>query len=82
MKQNNDLETELRYAIEDAVIGEIMRPGLVGRIKTIARAILIRRRLPHSRVDVSQTGMGFDVRVWIQHPGARVKEIRLRFGAS
>ena len=80
MTKNISLETELRHAIEDAVIGELMRPGLAGRIKTIARAILIRHRLPQSRVVVTQQGMGFDVRVWVQSPGARVKEIRLTFG--
>ena len=81
MKKKIDLETELRHAIEDAVVGSIMRPGLAGRIKTIARAILIRHRLPQSKVVVSQNGMGFDVTIWVQSPGARVREIRLNFGA-
>jgi len=81
MKKKMNLETELRYAIEDAVVGEIMRPGLSGRIKTIARAILIRHRLPQSKVVVSQVGSGFEVTVWVQSPGARVREIRLNFGA-
>ena len=77
MTNNAPLETQLRHAIEDAVVGEIMRPGLAGRIKTIARGILIRHRLTQSKVEVSKMGMGFDVRIYIQKPGARVEEIRL-----
>ena len=80
MTNSPPLETELRHAIEDAIVGEIMRPGLAGRIKTIARAILIRRRLSQSKVLVSQSGMGFDVRIYIQQPGARVQEIRVNVG--
>ena len=81
MRNQSALETELRHAIEDAVVGAILRPGLAGRIKTIARAILIRHRLSRSQVIVNQRGTGFDVTVLIQEPGARVREIRLNVGA-
>ena len=80
MRQKIDLETELRHAIEDAVVGEIMRPGLAGRIKTIARSILIRHRLPQSKVSVSQSGLGFEVMILVQSPGAIVQKIRLNIG--
>ena len=75
------LEEELTIAIEDAVVGEILRPSLVGRMKTVARAILLRRGHGNSRVSVRQVGTGFEVEVFLQRPGARVQQIHLRFGS-
>ena len=75
------LEEELTFAIEDAVVGEILRPSLVGRVKTIARAILLRRGHGKSKISVRQVGNGFEVEVFLPRPGARVQQIHLKFGA-
>ena len=75
------LEEELTVAIEDAVVGEILRPSLVGRLKTVARAILLRRGHGNSRISVCQVGNGFEVEVFLQRPGARVRQIHLRFNS-
>ena len=80
-KKHIPLEEELTHAIEDAVVGEIMRPSLVGRLKTVARAILLRRGHQNSRIAVRQIGNGFEVEVYLQRPGTRVRQIHLRFGS-
>ena len=71
------LKQELQIAMEDAVIGEIMRPSLVGRLKTIGRSILLRHGLRKSHVHVERQGNGFAIKVYLQQPGAVVREIWL-----
>jgi hypothetical protein len=80
-KKTIPLEEELTVAIEDAVVGEILRPSLAGRLKTIARAILLRRGHGKSQISVRQVDNGFEVEIFLQRPGARVQQIHLRFGS-
>ena len=74
------LKEELRFALEDAVMGAILRPSLVGRLKMIARSILLRHGLGKSHVDIKQQGNGFEVKIYLQQPGAVVREIWLSLG--
>ena len=56
-----DLKRELQHAIEDAIIGEPLRPGLAGRAKTAAMNVLYRHRIRGGRVNVHQRGAGDSV---------------------
>ena len=69
------LKYELQMAMEDAVIGEIMRPSLIGRLRTIGRSILLRHGLNKSHIHVERQGNGFSIKVYLQQPGAIVREI-------
>jgi hypothetical protein len=74
------LEADLRAAMEDAIVGEPMSAMLEGRLKTVARAVLLRHRLGAARVLVRREGAGFRVRVDLPPGAARVTSIHLRLG--
>ncbi|MEC7988159.1 MAG: hypothetical protein VX278_23535 [Myxococcota bacterium] len=80
--REDDLETEIRYAIEDAVIGERLDSSLIGRVKTVVRAILLRRGLGAARTQVELSGTGLNVRITLPPNVPRVRMIRLSFGGD
>ena len=75
----SDLERELRTAVEDAVIGEPLRPGLAGRAKTAAMGVLHRHRI-RGKVLVQQQGRGFAVEVILPPAPQRVQRVVIRLG--
>ena len=77
-----ELKTELRSAIEDAVIGERLDDSLVGRVKTVARAILLRHRLAKAQIHVSCNKEGLSIQIILPEKGPRVGMIQLSFGGD
>ncbi len=75
----SDLERELRGAVEDAIIGEPLRPGLAGRAQTAAMGVLHRHRIA-GRVVVRQQGAGFTVEVILPPGPQRVQRVVIRMG--
>ena len=80
--REDDLETEIRYAIEDAVIGDRLDSSLIGRVKTVIRAILLRRGLGAARTQVELSDVGLNVRITLPPNVPRVRVIRLSFGGD
>ena len=76
----SDIERDLRHAVEDAVIGEPLRPGLAGRAKTAAMGVLHRHRIRGGRVVVHQRGAGFAVEVILPAGPQRVQRVVIRMG--
>ena len=76
------LKTELRHAIEDAVIGERLDNTLHGRVKTVARAILLRHGLRTATVHTEQTPEGLSVQVVLPKKTPRVGVIRFSFAGD
>ena len=74
-----DLEQELRFAVEDAVIGQPLRSGLAGRAKTAAMGVLHRHRI-RGRVIVHQHGAGFSVEVILPPKPHRVQRVVISMG--
>ena len=71
------LRAELEAALEDAVVGEPNTAALEGRIRTVTRAVLMRRGLGRARVEVRRQGAGLAVRVLLPPGAARVRELVL-----
>jgi len=76
------LKQELCVAIETEVVGERMDAMLVGRIKLVAREILLRNGLGKAKIQVETLPAGFSVRVFLPTQGRRVKVIQLTIGES
>ena len=74
-----DLEQELRAAVEDAVIGEPLRPGLAGRAQTAAMGVLHLHRI-RGKVVVHRQGRGFAVEVILPPAPQRVQRVVIRMG--
>ncbi|MCB9742138.1 MAG: hypothetical protein H6741_35295 [Alphaproteobacteria bacterium] len=75
------LEEELQLALEDAIMGQNLGPGLPGRVATAARAVLLRHGLGRSQVSARQVGAGVEVSILLPAPQARVRQIRLHLEA-
>ena len=76
-----DLERELRYAAEDAIIGQPLRSGLAQRAQSALRGVLHRHRIRNARISVRQQGAGFLVEVLIPPGPGRVQAVVIRFGS-
>jgi len=77
-----ELEQEIRYAVEDAIIGEPLRPSLAGRARSAVAGVLHRHSVRGAQVKVTQRGPGFYVEVVIPPGPARVQRVVLRFGVG
>ena len=71
------LESDLRAALEAAVVGEPVGPHLIGRAQTVARALLLRRGLGAARVQARLEGASISVRVDLPPGRARVRTIQI-----
>ena len=76
------LRQELRYAIEDAAIGERLDAALLGRVKTVARAILLRHGLKTAQLHAALVAEGLQVHITLPKTGPRVGVIHLSFGGD
>lgn len=74
-----DLAAELEGALLDAMQGDPWGPALAGRLRLVARAILLRRGLGAARVEVAATPDGaVHVQVLLPAAGPRVQRLALR----
>ncbi len=76
----SQLQEDIGYALEDAVVGQVMRPSLVGQLKRTAQSILYKHNIRKSQIDVQQQGSGFVVQITLPPQGPIVQTVRLRFG--
>jgi len=76
------LRAALEAALEDAAVGEPSSAALEGRLRTVARAVLLRHGLGQSRVEVRRQGAGLAVRVILPPGTARVRELVVTLGAT
>lgn len=80
----SDVEQALRdaieNAIEDAILGEPLRPGLGNRAKSAAMAVLYKHNVRGAQVKVTPQGAGFAVHVTLPPGPQRARAIVLRFG--
>jgi len=74
------LEQELRYALEDAVIGKPIHRRMANDLGAVARAVLLRRGLSRWGVEVRQQGTGFWVRVTPPPGRPEVEQVVVRLG--
>jgi hypothetical protein len=80
--QEQALKTALQHAIEDAVIGERLDRALHGRVKTVARAILLRHGLGRAQVRTALVQGGLSVEIVLPTAGPRVGVIRFAFAGD
>lgn len=78
---DEQLKLELRYAIEDAVIGEPLRPGLAQSAKTAAMGVLYRHGVRGARVNVHMQSGAIQVEVFLPAGPRKVERVVLQFGA-
>ena len=76
------LKIEIQHAIEDAAIGERLDASLIGRIKTVSRAILLRHGLKEARIQAELVREGLQVKIILPSQGPRVGVIHLSFGGD
>ena len=76
------LKVALQCAIEDAVIGERLDQALHGRVRTVARAILLRHGLGSAQVRTALAQGGLSVEVVLPKKGPRVGVIRFSFSGD
>ena len=81
-EQLERLKEDLQSAVEDAVVGEVLRAGLGNRARSAAQAVLLRHGLRTAKVQVQQEGAGFALAVVLPPGVARVQQLVLRFGAG
>lgn len=74
------LQEEIQFALENAVVGKILRPHMAGQIKRTAQGILIRHRIRNTHIEVVQRGAGFSVSITLPPQGPIVQSVCLRFG--
>lgn len=74
------LQRELQPALEDAVVGQILRSSLKEQLKRTATSILYRHGVRRSQIDVQQQGTNFSVTITLPPQGPIVQTVRLRFG--
>ena len=77
---SDNLKTRLQHAVEDAVSGENLGPGLASRVELAAMDELRRAGVHGGRVRVQAQGRGFLVNVSLPPGPARVQQIVLRVG--
>lgn len=76
----SQLQEDIGYALEDAVVGQVMRPSLVSQLKRTAQSILYKHNIRKSQIDVQQQGNGFVVQIVLPPQGPIVQTVRLQFG--
>ena len=76
------LSEALQTAVESAVIGELMRPGLEGRAKTAALNTLYRFGIRDGRVTADLTRGGIALTVVLPKAPHRVQQVVLRLGTG
>ena len=82
IEREEALKTEIRHAIEDASIGERLDKSLLGRVKTVSRAILLRHGLKEARIHAELASEGLKVQIVLPAQGPRVGVIHLSFGGD
>ena len=78
------LREALQDAVESVVVGELMRPSLVGTAKTAARQVLLRHGVADAQIAASldRRSGGIALTVVLPKSPARVGEVVLRVGAG
>ena len=76
------LAEALERAVEDAVLGEVLGPGLVGRARTAALAVLHRRRVRGARVECQLRSDAVAVTVLVPAGPGRVERVVLSVGTG
>ena len=71
------LKAELQDALLDSLQGAAWGPALVGRMKTAARAILLRHGLGRATVHIENGPMGVEVAIILPPGPQRVKRLVL-----
>lgn len=74
------LAEELRAAVEDVVVGEILRPSLAGSAKTAALGVLHRRGIRNARVHARLEGNSIALELALPAGPQRVERVVLRVG--
>ena len=72
----DELETELTLAM----MGDPWGAALAGRLKTMARMVLLRHGLPKAQVQVVREGAGVCVRIALPPGRARVRQLVVSIG--
>ena len=76
-----NIQEELQIALDDAVVGKPLRPYMIGTLKRTAQAVLIRKQIRTSHINVVQHGTAFVVSITLPPQGPIVTAVRLRFGS-
>ncbi len=76
-----ELEQKIRDAVEDAVVGEPLRPGLAGRAQSVAMGVLVHRGVRGGKVRAWMEGTAVVVEVLLPRGPRRVERIVLHIGA-
>ena len=74
------LQEQIHFALENAVVGKVLRPYMAGQLKRTAQGILFRHRIRNAQIKVSQKGSGFSISITLPPQGPIVETVRLRFG--
>lgn len=78
----SSLAQAIETAIEDAVLGEVLSPALVGRARTAALGVLHRHRVRDARVDCALQEGGVVVSVLVPAGPGRVERLVLSVGTG
>ena len=76
------LSEALQAAVEEVVVGELMRPGLAGTAKTAAMNTLYRFGIRDGQVTARMTRNGIALTVVLPKAPTRVGEVVLQVGVS
>lgn len=76
------LRQALASAVESVVVGELLRPSLVGSAETAARQVLLRRGIRDARVQARIQGGGISLMVILPAGPSRVRQVVLEVGAG
>ncbi len=76
------LSDALQDAVEAVVVGELMRPSLLGTAKTAAQQVLYRFGIRDGRVQVAQQGAGLALTVVLPAGPQRVERVVLQLGVG
>ena len=78
------LAEALNAAVESVVVGELMRPSLVGTAKTAARQVLLRHNIKDAQIDASldRRRNGIAMTVVLPKSPQRVGQVVLRVGVA
>jgi hypothetical protein len=80
-RESDDLLDDLEIACLDAMRGDPPGPSMAIRLQTVVKAVLHSRGVA-ARVEAESTRRGTFVRLWVQRPGAKVREVVLSLGGS
>jgi len=78
------LSEAIQDAVESVVVGELMRPSLVGTAKTAARQVLLRHGVSDAHIEASldRRRQGIAMTVVLPRSPTRVREVVLRVGVQ